>query len=114
MGPLTLRLIAVDDGIVGSFDGVAGSTFDGCETILNTGDLSGQIALIQRGGCEFETKIRNAEDAGAKAVVVFSDQGEPILMSGDARLRGHSGPDDRPGRRATAPGTAGGPRIPWK
>lgn len=81
VGPLTLRLIVVDDNTVGSFDGLAGSTFDGCEELVNVGELNGQIALIQRGGCTFETKISNAQDAGAKAVVVFSDQGEPIVMT---------------------------------
>jgi subtilisin family serine protease len=82
VGPLTLRLIEADDGIVGTFDGAAGSTFDGCETLLNTDQVEGQIALVQRGGCDFETKIRNAQQAGAKAVVVFNNQGEPFLMSG--------------------------------
>lgn len=81
VGPLTQRLIVVDDNVVGSFDGAAGSTFDGCETIVNTGEVTGQVALIQRGGCTFEQKIRNAQTAGAKAVVVFSDQGEPIVMT---------------------------------
>ena len=80
-GPVTLRLIVVDDDVVGSFDGVAGSTFDGCERIVNASEVTGQIALIQRGGCTFEEKIRNAQTAGAKAVVVFSDQGEPIVMT---------------------------------
>ena len=74
-GPLTLRLILADDG--------TGTTFDGCEAIVNKLELSKQIALIQRGGCTFETKIRNAQTAGAAAVVVFSDQGEPILMTGN-------------------------------
>lgn len=82
VGPLTLRLIEADDGIVGSFDGVAGSTFDGCETLRNTTDMKGQAALIQRGGCDFDVKIRNAEIAGAEAVVVFNNQGELIQMTG--------------------------------
>jgi len=81
VGPLTLRLIVVDDNVVGSFDGIAGTTFDGCERIVNASEVTGQIALIQRGGCTFEEKIRNAQTAGAKAVVVFSDQGEPIVMT---------------------------------
>ncbi|MDP2323561.1 MAG: S8 family serine peptidase, partial [Gammaproteobacteria bacterium] len=82
IGPLTRRLILVDDGIVGNFDGATGTTFDGCETIVNAAELKDQIALVQRGGCTFEVKIRNAQTAGAKAVVVFNDQGEPILMTG--------------------------------
>ncbi len=82
-GPLTLRLILADDATIGTFDGRNGTTFDGCEAIVNKLELSKQIALIQRGGCTFETKIRNAQTAGASAVVVFSDQGEPILMTGN-------------------------------
>ena len=82
VGPLTLRLILVDDGIIGNFDDGTGTTFDGCETIVNTDEINNQVALLQRGGCTFETKIRNAQTAGAKAAVVFNDQGEPILMTG--------------------------------
>ncbi len=82
VGPLTLRLILVDDGIIGSFDGVAGTSFDGCETILNKTDVKDQIAFIQRGGCTFETKVRNAQAAGAKAVLFFNNQGEPTPITG--------------------------------
>ena len=80
VGPLTQSLILVDDGTEGSFDDSTGTTIDACETIVNKARVSGQIALLQQGGCTFETKIRNAQDAGAKAVVVFSNKGEPILM----------------------------------
>lgn len=87
VGPLTMRLILVDDGVIGTFDDgmgttSTGTTFDGCETIVNTTEMNNQIALLQRGGCTFETKIRNAQAAGAKAAVVFNNQGEPILMTG--------------------------------
>ncbi len=82
VGPLTLRLVLADDDIIGSFDGSPGTTFDGCETIVNTAEIKDQIALLQRGGCTFETKIRNAQTAGAKAALVFNNQGEPILMTG--------------------------------
>ena len=82
IGTLTRRLVLVDDNFLGSFDGASGTTFDGCERIVNTAELEGQIALIQRGGCTFETKIRNAQVAGADGVVVFSDSGAPIPMSG--------------------------------
>ncbi len=82
VGPLTFRLILADDGIIGRFDEGPGTTFDGCEAIENTAELKDQIALLQRGGCTFETKIRNAQTAGARAAVVFNTQGEPILMTG--------------------------------
>ncbi len=80
VGPLTLRLILVDDATSSSFDDSTGTTVDACEAIVNTTELSGQVALLQQGGCTFETKIRNAQDAGARAVVVFSNKGEPVLM----------------------------------
>ncbi|MEK5389597.1 S8 family serine peptidase [Margalitia sp. FSL K6-0131] len=36
-------------------------------------DLTGKLALIQRGEIAFDEKIRNAEKAGAKAVVVYNN-----------------------------------------
>ncbi|MBI2820547.1 MAG: S8 family serine peptidase [Acidobacteria bacterium] len=41
---------------------------------LPAASLTGQIALIRRGGCSFETKILNATLAGAIAVVVYNNQ----------------------------------------
>jgi hypothetical protein len=59
----------------------------GCETEDFTGlNLSGpaDIALIQRGTCTFGLKARNAQDAGAEAVVVFN-QGNPSTDPADDR-----------------------------
>ncbi len=81
LGPLTLRLILADDAANGRFENSTDSTYDACEALVNDGQLSGQIALLQQGDCTFETKIRNAQEAGAKAVVVFSNKGEPELMT---------------------------------
>jgi len=36
-------------------------------------DVSGKIAVIQRGACEFYTKARNAQDNGAVAVIIFNE-----------------------------------------
>lgn len=49
------------------------------------------IALIARGGCYFTQKLARAQDLGARAAVVFSTAGAPILsMRGDCgRLHGH-------------------------
>ncbi|MEV7908137.1 PA domain-containing protein, partial [Streptomyces anulatus] len=52
-----------------------GST-SGCEAADFTGFTRGNIALIQRGTCPFDTKARNAQAAGASAVVIFNE-GQP-------------------------------------
>jgi subtilisin family serine protease len=45
------------------------------------GSLTGKIALISRGACTFSEKIRNAQDAGAAAVVVVNNvAGDPTAM----------------------------------
>ncbi|MFQ5447525.1 MAG: PA domain-containing protein [Saprospiraceae bacterium] len=50
-------------------DGTANPN-EGCSPATN--DLTGKIALIDRGSCEFGVKCLNAENAGAIAVVVFN------------------------------------------
>jgi Zn-dependent M28 family amino/carboxypeptidase len=52
-----------------------GST-SGCEAADFTGFIAGNIALIQRGSCDFAVKAANAEAAGASAVVIFNE-GQP-------------------------------------
>ena len=43
---------------------------DACDAL--TSDMSGKLALIQRGTCAFATKVQNAVDAGAVAVMIFN------------------------------------------
>jgi hypothetical protein len=43
------------------------------------GPLDGAIALVQRGNCTFEEKIRFARGAGAAAVLVFDDEAGPYF-----------------------------------
>ena len=63
-------------------DGV-GVITDGCES-FSGGFFSGQIALIDRGTCSFVTKVRNAQNAGATAVIVANNSGgNPIVMGDD-------------------------------
>lgn len=56
----------------------------GCTAFANAGEVSGNIALIQRGGpaggCSFAVKLTNAQAAGARAVVLFNNvAGDPIV-----------------------------------
>jgi subtilisin family serine protease len=85
-GRIEGRLVLVDDGDDTLGDGSAGTTFDACEPLVNDDEVSGNIAYIQRGGCEFGIKVANAADAGAVAALVFNIAGDPIVMTGTSGL----------------------------
>jgi subtilisin family serine protease len=84
--PIEARLVTADDGQGGG--GAAGSTRDACGPLLNAAEIENNVALIERGLCEFQVKIANAEDAGAVAVVVYNEAGPPTIMDGDLGLVG--------------------------
>jgi subtilisin family serine protease len=51
---------------------------------LTAGSLAGKIALVSRGTCTFSAKIRNAQVAGAVAVLVANNvAGDPVAMASD-------------------------------
>nr|WP_314497294.1 T9SS-dependent M36 family metallopeptidase [uncultured Chryseobacterium sp.] len=47
------------------------SVLDGC-TSLPTGSLTGKIGLIERGTCAFTEKVKNAQNAGAVAAIIYN------------------------------------------
>lgn len=47
---------------------------------LAAGSLDGAIALIQRGDCAFQTKVQNAENAGAQGVIFYLDDGNDAIF----------------------------------
>jgi hypothetical protein len=51
-------------------DGAGAATTDGCSALTNAGAVSGNIALIDRGTCTFVVKVKNAQNAGAVAVII--------------------------------------------
>lgn len=53
---------------VDAADAAGPSTTDGCSPI--TSDVAGKIALIDRGSCGFVVKVKNAQNAGATAVII--------------------------------------------
>jgi len=61
----------------------------GCEAADFAGFTAGNIALMQRGTCDFAVKAANAQTAGASAAIIFNE--------------------GQPGRQVLAPGTLGGP-----
>ncbi|WP_275315966.1 thrombospondin type 3 repeat-containing protein [Tenacibaculum bernardetii] len=57
---------------------------NGCEELTNASELDGKIAVIRRGSCNFDLKVKQAETAGAIAVVMVNNvDGNPIPMGGD-------------------------------
>ncbi|WP_417800780.1 thrombospondin type 3 repeat-containing protein [Tenacibaculum sp.] len=64
--PITQDLILVNDGIA--------PTDNGCEAITNASELNGKIAVIRRGTCNFSAKAKNAQDAGAVAVIIVNNE----------------------------------------
>lgn len=53
-------------------DGSGASITDGCEPPVN--NVSGKIVLIDRGTCTFTSKVKNAQNAGAIAVIIANNQ----------------------------------------
>jgi hypothetical protein len=70
-GPAGFGPVLTTSGVTGDVvlvnDGV-GATSDACEP-LPAGALAGKIALLDRGTCTFTIKVKNAQDAGAIAVI---------------------------------------------
>jgi hypothetical protein len=73
---ITANAVLVNDGV--------GVTSDGCEP-LAPGSATGLILIIDRGTCTFVVKVLNAQNAGAKAVVVADNAaGHPPAGLGGA------------------------------
>ena len=49
------------------------SSTSGCTAADFSGFVSGRVALIQRGGCNFGVKVLNAVAAGATGVIIFNE-----------------------------------------
>ncbi|HEX7087110.1 MAG TPA: M36 family metallopeptidase [Vicinamibacterales bacterium] len=80
-GGVTGPLVPVDD---------VASNSDACGK-LPRGSLAGAVALVDRGNCDFTVKVKNAQAAGAIAVIFANNQPTGLLTPG---------------------GSAGGLRIP--
>jgi len=67
-------------------DDVGPATTDGCSALTNAGAVAGKIAIIDRGTCSFVTKVKNAQNAGAIAVImannVPAEPGDPRGLGG--------------------------------
>ncbi|UPT72325.1 MAG: M36 family metallopeptidase [Flavobacterium sp. JAD_PAG50586_2] len=83
--PNTLRLPIAPSFVSGELIKViddTDDTTDGCGTILNAGQVNGNIAMIKRGSCSTNEKMFAAESAGAVAVIVYTDLPGNFVVGG--------------------------------
>jgi minor extracellular serine protease Vpr len=84
-GAATGDFATVDAALTAPLGVVTGTTnglSNACAAL--PGSLAGQIALVSRGTCAFSVKIRNAQAAGAAAVLVANNViGDPTAMGTD-------------------------------
>jgi hypothetical protein len=45
----------------------------GCNSLVNASEIAGRIAVVDRGECFFTAKVKNAQNAGAVAVIVVNN-----------------------------------------
>ena len=72
-------LMFVEDGSLGNNPQGNPISQEGCNELTN--DLTGKIAVIWRNTCEFGTKILNAENAGARAVIIINREAGLVNMA---------------------------------
>lgn len=60
------------------------SGVDGCDMgeIVASGPLSGKIAIMERGGCSFHQKAKNAADFGANGIIILNNKAGPAIPMG--------------------------------
>ncbi|PIV34318.1 MAG: hypothetical protein COS34_04670 [Lysobacterales bacterium CG02_land_8_20_14_3_00_62_12] len=72
--------------VLAATDASGVSLLDGCEPL--TSNVSGKIALLLRGNCNFTVKVKNAQDAGAIAAIIDNNvaTGMPGMGGEDASV----------------------------
>jgi len=90
VGTVTGDLVAIMDGVA------ANTETDACEPLTNGDDVSGNVALIDRGSCNFVDKVLNAQMAGAIAAIICNDaaQGSDDGRGGIVNMTAPDGSED--------------------
>ncbi|MDX2286948.1 MAG: M36 family metallopeptidase [Bacteroidia bacterium] len=71
--PITGQLILAED---------ASGNNQGCQAFTNAFYMPGKIAVVDRGGCNFAVKVKHAQNAGARAVVIFNNSSAMVTPFG--------------------------------
>ena len=79
------EVVLVEDGTPGINPQGIPMTHEGCSNLTNASEVDGKIALVYRNTCDFATKVKKAEDAGAVAVIIVNREDETnIIMTAAA------------------------------
>lgn len=76
------ELVMVEDGTVGTNPQGHPISQEGCSNLTNGSNVLGKIAVVYRNTCEFGTKAKKAQDAGAIAVIILNRDNEVIGIGG--------------------------------
>ncbi len=63
-------------------DGAGADMHDLCEPAINSSEIEGKIALVQRGNCNFTNKVLAVQEAGAVACIVINYENTAFEMGG--------------------------------
>ena len=97
-GPMTAPLVLVDDGIVDFWRRRLGTTYDACEPLTNAAEVQDNVALLQRGACDFRGQDCAMPSGRRNCGAWLSIPGDPVVMDG-TRGSQYSCGDDRRCRR---------------
>jgi hypothetical protein len=76
---ITTNLVLYNDGLP--------DNTDACTPAINAAEIEGKICVVRRGTCLFVEKVKNAQNAGAVAVIVVNNvEGNIIMGGGDATI----------------------------
>jgi hypothetical protein len=76
-----IELVGVTGGLAVVNDGSGARTL-GCNALVNGAEIAGKIAVVDRGECLFTQKVKNAQNAGAVAVLVVNNRPDEFVMMG--------------------------------
>ena len=71
-GDVTGQIVPTNDIVIPP-GAQAGTSNSGCEASDFPTETAGNVALIQRGTCDFVVKVENAAAAGARAAIIFNE-----------------------------------------
>ena len=86
----------VDVKLDGDRNPLANGLGSGCDAADFAGFPAGNIALMQRGSCDFAVKVVNAQNAGASGAIVFNQGNDPGRTDVVAGTLGETAQDGQP------------------